>query len=62
MSEGTEIVPAGWVDQSLLVQFSQSLTPNHRSNLTWVWHEHISVELLKARSVGFVLALCFHGG
>lgn len=49
-------------DRSLLVQFSQSLTANHRSDSTWVWHEHISVELLKAHSVGFVLALCFHGG
>lgn len=48
--------------------FSQSLTLDlgavaspGRSNLNWVWHDHISVELVKAHYAGFVLALCFYG-
>lgn len=50
------------------VPFSQSLTPGLGtiaslgwSNLSWVWHDHVSVELVKTHYSALVIALCFYG-
>lgn len=63
-SEGREI-SGGFVT----VPFSQSLTLDlgtvaspSRSNLLWVWHDHISGELVKVHSLHSPApALCFYG-
>lgn len=65
-SQSREIISGGFVT----VPFSQSLTldlgtvaSSSRSNSLWVWHDHVSGELVKVHSsTGLVPALCFYGG
>ena len=42
--------------QSLTLDLGAVASPS-KSNLNWVWHDHVSVELVKAHYTGFVLAL-----
>lgn len=62
MSEGREINSGGFMSfsQSLTLDLGTVASPI-RSTLNWLWHDHVSVELVKAHYTGFVLALCFYG-